>query len=254
MRCLSAPIEVSVEVTNKCNLLCTHCYSSSGPFHYDNELTYDEITNLVDQLSAMKVFRLQLVGGEPFLRPDSINIVRYAKSKGLGVTCSTNGSFLDDTNLALLKRYGLDNMQISIDGGEPETHDRIRARKGSFNKAVDAARRAKKIGLSVTIGTTLMRYNWREVPKVVDLALSLEADSLHIMCVQPGGRGGIDFENKSINDEEWIEIIEYFREKRGELEPKIPITIQGSRFAFINKGMVNASDLPRRDPLDEIYT
>ena len=240
MKYLSAPVEVGIELTNKCNLMCSHCYSSSGPgpAKLASELRYEEIQKLIDDLAGMKVFRLSLVGGEPFIRPEAVDIVRYGKQKGMAVVCSTNGYFLDDAKLRQLKAYGIDNIQVSVDGGTFATHDKIRGRSGSFHIAVETARKAKSFDIPITIGTTLMTCNYTELPQIVELARDLNADCLHLMCIQPGGRGMKDFYQRSPPDAAWIDMARYLDEKRPEIENSVPIKMQGGRFAFINKGVM----------------
>lgn len=251
---LSAPVEVSIELTNTCNLECIHCYSSSRPFKVFEELRYPELTDLIDQLVDLKVFRLQLVGGEPFIRPDACDVVSYAKRKGMIVTCSTNGSFLDDERLRYLKQHGLDDMQISIDGADAETHDLIRGGRGSFQSATSAAARASRIGIPTTVGSTIMRQNYEQIPQIVDLALELGVSALHIMGLQPGGRGAHCFQDQALPDDAWLDIVRYFEHQRGRLEGRLALSVQGPRFALINKGMVDIGSLGVVDHLDAVFT
>lgn len=227
MRYLSAPVEVSIELTNLCNLYCDHCYSFSGPFEFSDELTYQEITKLIDDIIEMKVFRLSLVGGEPFLRTDAVNIVGYAKGKELATVASTNGYYLDNDKLRRLHEYGIDNIQFSIDGAKAETHDKIRGTEGSFDRAVDAARRAKGFGIPITMGTTIMSSNYREMPDMLALAKDIDVDCFHVMGLQPGGRGQKDFCHKAASDDAWLEITQYTQHAIEEGKYKFPIKLQG---------------------------
>ena len=66
---LRAPVNLTWEITLKCNLRCSHCLSDSGVAAAD-ELSPCECLKLVDELSALKVFQLNIGGGEPFFRND----------------------------------------------------------------------------------------------------------------------------------------------------------------------------------------
>ena len=76
---LSAPITVTWEVTNRCNLRCVHCLSDSGPeADTRQELTLREARVVVDQLAAARVFQIHFGGGEPFLFPGFMDLLRHA--------------------------------------------------------------------------------------------------------------------------------------------------------------------------------
>src|SRR5580704_15458541 len=93
-RGLDAPICLTWELTYACNLACVHCLSSSGR-RDPMELTTAEVLHVVDELAAMKVFYVNIGGGEPMLRPDFFDVVGYAVEKRVGVKFSTNGTRLD---------------------------------------------------------------------------------------------------------------------------------------------------------------
>jgi MoaA/NifB/PqqE/SkfB family radical SAM enzyme len=68
---LTAPVNVTWEVTYACNLSCVHCLSDSGK-RREGELTTEQALQAIDQLAASKVFQFNIGGGEPFMRPDFI--------------------------------------------------------------------------------------------------------------------------------------------------------------------------------------
>jgi len=92
-RGLDAPICLTWELTYACNLACVHCLSSSGR-RDPGELTPDEARGIVDDMVAMKVFYVNIGGGEPMLRPDFFDLVSYAVGRKVGVKFSTNGTRL----------------------------------------------------------------------------------------------------------------------------------------------------------------
>ena len=92
-RGLDAPICLTWELTYACNLACVHCLSSSGR-RDPMELTPAEARHIVDELADMKVFYVNIGGGEPMLRPDFFDLVGYAVDKKVGVKFSTNGTRL----------------------------------------------------------------------------------------------------------------------------------------------------------------
>ena len=93
---LSAPVNVTWEITQRCNMHCVHCLSDAGPAAED-ELSTQECRDLVDQMAALNVFQVNVGGGEPFVREDFLDLVSYAHAKGLVTCVSTNGMLIDQT-------------------------------------------------------------------------------------------------------------------------------------------------------------
>ena len=92
---LRAPVNLTWEITLKCNLRCAHCLSDSG-FAAPDELTSQQCLKLVNELTALKVFQVNIGGGEPFMRGDFVDLLNYAHAKGLVTCVSTNGTIIDD--------------------------------------------------------------------------------------------------------------------------------------------------------------
>src|SRR6202167_467359 len=112
---LEAPICLTWELTCACNLACVHCLSSSGR-RDPRELTPAEARHIVDELAAMKVFYVNIGGGEPMLRPDFFDLVGYAAHQKVGVKFSTNGTRMTADKARRLAAMDYLDVQISIDG------------------------------------------------------------------------------------------------------------------------------------------
>ena len=136
---LSAPITVTWEVTNRCNLRCAHCLSNSGPeADTSTDLTLAEAKAVVDQLAAARVFQIHFGGGEPFVYPGFLDLLKHAQSRGLCCLCiSTNGSLLDEARIRALEDLGGIYLQISLDGATEAACDAVRG-AGAWRKAVGA--------------------------------------------------------------------------------------------------------------------
>jgi pyrroloquinoline quinone biosynthesis protein E len=81
----------------------------------------------------------------------------------------------------------LDHFQLSFQGARPETTARISNLRGSHDKKLETARRARAVGLPITINAPIHRHNIEEVPDFIDLALSLGAERIEIANVQYAG-------------------------------------------------------------------
>ena len=135
------PLSVTFLVTTRCNYRCQYCdvFSCEEP-----EMTTKEVFSMIDQLALMGTRRLGINGGEPLLREDIGDIIRYAKTKGFIVTMFTNGSLVAKT---IDKIQSLDVLIISLDGPEA-LHDEQRF-LGSYQNVIGAIDAARTKGIPV---------------------------------------------------------------------------------------------------------
>lgn len=154
-------------VTPECNLACAHCYAS-GRNGADSVLNGDEARRVIDDLADWKVPVLLFSGGEPFCRPDIRELSEYAKSRGLRVTFSTNGTLIDDDTADWLAALGAGYVGISIDGTEA-IHDGFRRRRGAYAASVAAIRRLVARGVKVGLRVTMTRLNVAAIPSIFDM-------------------------------------------------------------------------------------
>lgn len=177
-----------LHITNLCNLKCKHCYASAGE-KFPNEMTYEEIINVVDQLDELGINYITLSGGEPFERKDIFDIIKYIRQKDIHVMITSNGTLLNQEIMDKLKKLDIDSIQISIDSYDPEIHDNFRGIKGSFNKAIEGIKLCKANGIKVSIMSTLSAINRKNMDKLIELALNLEVDGFAMERFVPEGRG-----------------------------------------------------------------
>ncbi len=183
---LGAPVNLTWEVTRACNLRCRHCLSASGDPAPD-DLSMAEALDLVDQLHAEGVFQVNFGGGEPFLRADFEKILAGCHRYGIMTCISTNGTLIDRRLVARLSETRLVAIQVSLDGGNRETCDRIRGH-GAFDAAVKALKLLAGTTIPTSINTVLTWLNADEIPAIHDLARSLGV-ALRVSRFRPSGRG-----------------------------------------------------------------
>lgn len=186
------PLHVAWEITRRCNALCQHCSSASGPDAGDpepGEFTTEECFRVMDQLSEAGVQILAFTGGEPLTRRDLPRLLEYARGGGMGVHICTNGSFLDAEKARELWDAGLRSITVSLDGGRAQTHDRLRGSPGLFEAAVQAIRRLVDHGYRVSVSFTPTTENRGEAEEVIQLACQLGAASVCVSQYIPTGRG-----------------------------------------------------------------
>src|SRR5450759_355152 len=148
-------------LTQRCQLSCTHCYTSSSPLlPKDDELPMERWLQLVDEFAANGGEKILFTGGEALVYAGSIDVMRRAHDAGLEVTLFSNGM--------LIPRYigdlveVADIVQISVDGPTAEVHDAIRGRH-SFRRAIRAIRMLLDEGIETRVSTTVMLDNWAAI-------------------------------------------------------------------------------------------
>jgi radical SAM protein with 4Fe4S-binding SPASM domain len=165
-------------ITRTCNLKCVHCYSDSYAQAYPGELTNAEARGVIDDVTGFKVPALLFSGGEPLIRPDLLELIGYATSKGLRITLSTNGTLIDETIAGKLKALGLTYVGISLDG-IGDTNDHFRGVKGAFDRAVRGFRNCYAVGQKVGLRLTLTRRNCQDINRIFDF---IEAEGIQRAC------------------------------------------------------------------------
>ncbi len=184
---LNAPICLTWEITYGCNLRCVHCLSSSGK-RRPEELTTAEAKRLIDEWAEMKVFYINVGGGEPMSRRDFFELMDYTLERDIGVKFSTNGTLIDDAAAAwIASRHYLD-VQISLDGATAETNDPVRG-DGSYERARTAMKRLAKHGFPFKINAAVTRHNYPQIDDLYALAKHYGAE-LRLTRLRPTGRGG----------------------------------------------------------------
>jgi radical SAM protein with 4Fe4S-binding SPASM domain len=183
------PLVVSWNLTRKCNLKCPHCYINATTQELKNELTTEESKSLIDQICEVSTPLLILSGGEPLLRPDVYELVRYGASKGLKMGLGSNGSLIGATAARRLKEAGIETVSISLDSHIPEQHDEFRGVPGSWEKAVGAIKALQENGVLVQVNTTLTQQNYDQIDDIMSLAENIGVENFHLFFLVPTGRG-----------------------------------------------------------------
>jgi mycofactocin biosynthetic radical S-adenosylmethionine protein MftC len=133
---LKAPVNVTWEITQTCNLACSHCLSAEVRSVGHKELDTAQCLALLDELARMEVFQVNIGGGEPFLGDDFLELLRRAHARGITTCVSTNGTVLDEKLVyELLAMDAPVYLQVSLDGARAETNDAIRG-PGTFARII----------------------------------------------------------------------------------------------------------------------
>lgn len=177
--CFTLPYSISWEVTSKCNLRCKHCFYTGEDnfFNAEDDLSSAEIIKLSDFLiDEIGIIDFVLIGKEPLLKENILDIIRHLKSKSVYLKIQTNAILLSDNIVEFLKNtlnQNTDIVQISLDGVNEKTHDEIRG-QGSFKKTIASIKKLSKSGINVVIAYTVNSVNVKDLPDFYELGKDLK--------------------------------------------------------------------------------
>jgi radical SAM protein with 4Fe4S-binding SPASM domain len=211
--------ELWLHTNNSCNLQCTHCLVSSGPWE-DKGLPTDDIKRIIDESRELGVFRFYFTGGEPFIRKDIFDLIEYVtRDEYSELIILTNGiSFNKRGNINRLLETGRGRVkpQISLDGSNAGANDPIRG-EGTFEKITKGIESAVEAGLSPTVTTVVNSHNAKDVPDITRLLGSLGVKNHHLLWVHQTGRIMNGGRNLILPTYELIEVVKRVKKTADEL-------------------------------------
>ena len=215
------PRLIAWEITRSCHLNCRHCRAAAQFGPYENELTTEEIFKTMDSIACFAKPIIILTGGEPMMRSDLNDIIRYGDQLGLRMVMSPCGKLLSEEKVHQLMDAGIKRISISIDGATPESHDDFRRVPGAFTDAINGIKEAKKAGLEFQINTTITKHNINEIKDILDLAIQMGAVTFSPFLLVPTGRGK-DLADMEITPMEYENVLNWIYEKN----KQIPIQLR----------------------------
>ena len=201
-----APFQVVWNITRACNLKCIHCYENAGLPGQD-ELTTEEALKGIDILADAGVLILAFSGGEPTIRPDILKLIRRSADRGMYTAVATNAiAFASRRKVKEFKKAGLQFAQISLDGFNPKTHDKFRGVPGAFKKTVQGIKNCVAEDLFVEMAATATRFNYEEIPAMIEFAEKLGVNWFMLYNFVPTGRG-VDIIESDLTPDEREDIL-----------------------------------------------
>ena len=192
-----APIIAHLSITSLCNMNCKYC--SVRNIHYKKlEPTIEQCKLMIDKLANWGVFQIGLTGGEPTVRKDIVEIVRYTCEKNIACNLTTNGWNITNKLVDDLVEAGLTQVQLSLDSHIKEEHERYR-NKGSYDRVLNAADMFKKRGLIVGFDTVVTNDNLNKIEEMINFLEEKKYDGLTLLKLKQGDLD-IDSYKKMIPD------------------------------------------------------
>jgi radical SAM protein with 4Fe4S-binding SPASM domain len=169
------PFILELEITRRCNLHCVHCYAEAADQPFPDELSREEIKEVLDEGYQLGIRELSLTGGEVLLRTDFLDIIDDALDRDYHIRFVTNATLLDETLLAGLCQRPIKLITVSLDGVSAKVHERIRGR-GSHDSAVKAIERLQQAGFRVSVITAFSTLNMGEFEALLAFCIDRRLD------------------------------------------------------------------------------
>lgn len=188
LRKAPAPLGGGLEVTQRCNLCCVHCYCRQDAGDQGAraaELSLESICRIVDQAAEMGVFSLTLTGGEPLLRQDLLDIYDYIKSKGILPILFTNGTLITPRIAEHLAEYPPFFVEVSVYGRTREAYESITGMPGSYERCMQGIHELVDRGIKVFLKTPAMVQNRHELGSLAQFAKGLGSDFRFDVLLSP---------------------------------------------------------------------
>jgi mycofactocin radical SAM maturase len=211
---LRAPVNVTWEITESCNLSCSHCLSADLRAPGRGELDTGLCRDVLDELARMQVFQVNLGGGEPFLRDDILDLLAHAHALGITTCVSTNGTVLDaDLVDELLCLDAPVYLQVSLDGASAQTNDAIRG-EGTFARILRGIELLAERGYpDLSLNMVVTRVNAGELGAFHELARGFGART-RLSRFRPSGAGCGRWEEYRLSREQLLELSTFLGEHR----------------------------------------
>lgn len=177
-----------IEITNRCNLSCLHCYNDSGA-PLPDELTTEEIFSVIDGLSSMGAYHVTLSGGEPLMHPDLFEIINYARKAPMSVDIFTNGALITEDTIEEFKKAQIRRFNVSIDSVDESIHDTFRGKKGALRKTLDAVELLKEAGFTLKFSICLSQLTKDGIIDIIRYFRDFNLPDFEIKPVRFSGRG-----------------------------------------------------------------
>ena len=185
------PMAISIEPTTACNLGCPECPSGLKLFSRPTgNLTTELHNKIIDQMKDSVWYINYYFQGEPFINPNFLSFIKYAKANGIYCSTSTNAHFLNSEKAKETVESGLNKLIISIDGTTQETYEKYR-KKGTLNKVIEGTNNILKWKKKLKSKTPLVifqylvvNHNEDQVEDAIELSKELGVDEIRFKTAQ----------------------------------------------------------------------
>ncbi len=164
-------LSLDLELSHRCNLRCVYCFAESGPALKD-EITLEEIKDVIDQALDLGLKKVSIVGGgEPLMYPDFFKVTGYIKEKGLDQIVFTNGTLITEEVAEKLKADRI-SVVMKLNSFDPQTQDFLTEGKNVLKRIMTGYENLCQVGylddeeLTLGVESVICKQNIGELPKI----------------------------------------------------------------------------------------
>jgi radical SAM protein with 4Fe4S-binding SPASM domain len=179
-----------LEITSECNLRCLHCYGCFGPpVKPAQQISTEKWKDVLSQSAKMGHPNVLITGGEPFLHPQTDEILTHASTLGFeSIGIFTNSTSITEDQIHSLKNLGV-RVSTSLYSHNPNIHDTITQTPGSHQSTVATLNILKEHGVPTKVVIIAMKHNEGTVEKTVDFVHGMGLSTAGPYALRPVGRG-----------------------------------------------------------------
>ncbi len=181
-----------INPTRYCNLRCRHCWISpplKESLDDDEELSTGEIVAIIKAAKELGLKDVKFTGGEPLLRKDIGELLRFCHDEDIKVGIETNGTLIDGKMASAIKKYKAFYISVSLDSHLEEMNDHFRGRKGAFKRALAGIRALVAEGVFPQVIISMYRENFADIIGFIESMWELGVNNIKLNTISPLGRG-----------------------------------------------------------------
>ncbi len=180
-----------LEITEKCNLQCVHCYADSSPYgRLEGDMHLNDWLRVLDEAYELGCRSIQFIGGEPTLHPHFKEMLRHAGKKSLNsIEVFTNGTRISSDLIGCAKEYSA-RLATSFYASDSSVHDAITLSSGSWNRTVNGIKKAVDSNIPLRVGIIAMEKNLDQIDRTIAFLKSLGVNQIGVDHQRKIGRGG----------------------------------------------------------------
>ena len=198
---LIIPFSATIEITDKCNLNCIHCYRGDANRSFWTESSF---YNALFELKSLGTMNLTITGGEPFAHPLINSFLNTTEQLGFVVSVQSNLLLLNDSIIDSLSKNAINDVSVSLYSTRADEHDAITQFPGSMQKTITNIKRLIENGIPVSINCPIMSINKNAMADMRKFADSLGIDIKFALKIIPSQYNNKHIENLNVFNKEFI--------------------------------------------------
>lgn len=223
------PIQISINVTQRCNFKCEYCYTTpivmdSSPKESNKFLDLPKVLSLLEEAAELGTIFVLITGGEPTLFKGWMDVVLKILELKMIPVLTTNGSVITRQQLETLANAGMPEITFSLDAPSPELHHKITHTHHTFDRVITAIRHSVNLGLHTLVKCVLTTSNYETIPEFIDSIVGMGVHELAITYMEPGDRNSCATKlNPQVKYEDLITLRKIVLQKRKQYKEKCTI-------------------------------